>query len=44
MIGLAGGEEEEVGGLVSVSIDTTNLQSVNERDEIFGDEMDGMAI
>ena len=43
VIGLAADEEEEVGGLVSVSIDATNLQFVNERDEIFGDERDGMA-
>ena len=44
MIRLAADEEEEVGDLVSASIDAINLQSANERDGIFGDEMDGMDI
>ena len=43
-IRLAADEEEEVGDLVSASIDAINLQSANERDGIFGDEMDGMDI
>ena len=44
MIGLAAGEEEEVGGLVSVSIDAISLPFGNERDGIFEVERDGMAI
>ena len=44
MIELAAGEEEEVGDPVLVSIGAMNIQFGNERDGIFEDEMDEMAI